>query len=113
MKALRREKPEALEDYSLRPVPLEKRRPWLDLSMVWIGVAITAEVAVPEPATGASHPADIEMAARFCVEVAKAYCRGRCVFYDEPEFKRLLDQYGPLERFKTLGNRLCSNASSR
>ncbi|MEW5902168.1 MAG: cytosine permease, partial [Acidobacteriota bacterium] len=32
--------PEALENYSLRPVPLEKRRPWLDLAMVWIGVAI-------------------------------------------------------------------------
>jgi cytosine permease len=35
-----REKSEALEDYSLRPVPLDKRKPWIDLAMVWIGVAI-------------------------------------------------------------------------
>jgi len=34
------EKSEALDDYSLKPVPLEKRRPWIDIAMVWIGVAI-------------------------------------------------------------------------
>lgn len=37
-----------------------------------IGVAITTEVPVPGCATGASHAVDIEMAVRFCVEVAKA-----------------------------------------
>jgi cytosine permease len=37
---MRPERPEALEDYSLRPVPLDKRKSWLDLAMVWIGVAI-------------------------------------------------------------------------
>jgi hypothetical protein len=68
-----------------------------------IGVAITAEAAVPGCATGANQPLDIEMAARFCVEVAKAYGEGRCAFYDEVEFRRLLDLYGPLEHFKTLG----------
>ena len=46
------------------------------------------------------------MAVRFCVEVAKAYGPGQCVFYDEPEFKRLLGLYGSLEQFKTLGSRL-------
>jgi len=70
-----------------------------------VGVAITAEAAVPGCATGANHPLDIEMAVRFCVEVAKAYGRGECAFYDDLEFKRLLELYGPLERFKTLGNR--------
>jgi len=70
-----------------------------------VGVAITAEAAVPGCATGANHPLDIEMAVRFCVEVAKAYGRGECAFYDGLEFKRLLELYGPLERFKTLGNR--------
>ncbi len=34
------EKPEALEDYSLRRVPVEERKSWLDIAMVWIGVAI-------------------------------------------------------------------------
>jgi len=40
MKAEGPEKLETLEDYSLRAVPLDKRRPWPDLAMVWIGVAI-------------------------------------------------------------------------
>ena len=34
------EKREALDDYSLKPVPLEKRKSWIDIAMVWIGVAI-------------------------------------------------------------------------
>lgn len=37
---MREKASELLEDYSLRPVPLEKRRSWLDLTMVWVGVAI-------------------------------------------------------------------------
>ena len=70
-----------------------------------VGVAITAESVVPGCAGGANQPWDIELAARFCVEVAKAYGRGECAFYDEPEFKRLVRLYGSLERFKTLGKR--------
>jgi cytosine permease len=31
---------ETLEDYSLKPVPLHERKPWIDIAMVWIGVAI-------------------------------------------------------------------------
>ncbi len=31
---------EKLEDYSLKPVPLEKRKSWVDIAIVWIGVAI-------------------------------------------------------------------------
>jgi len=34
------EKPEVLEDYSLRQVPSDQRKPWIDIAMVWIGVAI-------------------------------------------------------------------------
>jgi len=68
-----------------------------------VGVALTAETAVPGCASGSNQPWDIELAARFCVEVAKAYGRGECAFYDEPEFLRLLKLYGSLERFKTLG----------
>ncbi len=37
---MRPEQREPLEDFALRPVPLDKRRPWIDLAMVWIGVAI-------------------------------------------------------------------------
>ena len=31
---------ELLEDFSLTPVPPERRRPWISVAMVWIGVAI-------------------------------------------------------------------------
>ncbi|MEW6455823.1 MAG: cytosine permease [Acidobacteriota bacterium] len=37
---MRKEKSEILEDYSLKHVPVEYRRPWIDTAMVWIGVAI-------------------------------------------------------------------------
>lgn len=31
---------EALEDFSLRPVPADKRKSWVDITMVWVGVAV-------------------------------------------------------------------------
>ncbi len=68
-----------------------------------VGVALTTEVAVPGCATGANHPADIEQAVRFCVEVAKAWGEGRCSFCDEEEYQRLLDLYGSMEHLKSKG----------
>lgn len=68
-----------------------------------VGVAITAEVPVPGCASGANQPTDIEMAVRFVVEVAKAFDRNKCAFYDEKEYKRLISLYGSLEHLKTLG----------
>jgi hypothetical protein len=68
-----------------------------------VGVALTAEAAVPGSATGANHPLDIEMAVRFCIEVAKAFGERQCSFYDEREWGRLISLYGPLDRFKTMG----------
>ena len=68
-----------------------------------VGVAITAEVAVPGSATGASHLDDVESAVRFCLEVAKAYGAGTCRFYDEGEFARLRDLYGEMTRLQTPG----------
>ncbi len=62
-----------------------------------VGVAITAEAAVPGCATGASRPMDIEPAVRFCVEVAKAFGGRECSFYDPREFKRLVALYGSCE----------------
>jgi hypothetical protein len=68
-----------------------------------VGVAITAETPVPGCATGASHEVDIELAVRFSVEVAKRFGQGKCGFYDEPEFLRILRLYGPLTHLQTLG----------
>jgi hypothetical protein len=68
-----------------------------------VGVAITAETPVPGCATGASHEVDIELAVRFSVEVAKRFGQGKCGFYDESEFSRILRLYGPLTHLQTLG----------
>lgn len=66
-----------------------------------VGVALTAEVAVPGCATGANQITDIEDASRFAVETAKAYGNNKCAFYDEEEFTKLISLYGSLDRFKT------------
>jgi hypothetical protein len=61
-----------------------------------VGVAITAETAVPGCATGASHEIDIELAARFVIEAAKAYTAGKAKLYDQEEFDRLVRLYGTM-----------------
>jgi len=68
-----------------------------------VGVAITTETAVPGSASGASHAVDIELAARFVIEVAKAYTDGRARFYDAEEFTRLVSLYGSMGHLQTLG----------
>lgn len=66
-----------------------------------VGVAITAEVAVAGSATGATDLLKIEAAARFCVEVAKDFGRGRCRFMDETEFETLVKLYGEMARLQS------------
>ena len=68
-----------------------------------VGVALTAETAVPGCASGASQIMDIEMAVRFCLEVAKAFGQGKCNFYDAQQFERLVALYGSMTHLQTLG----------
>jgi len=68
-----------------------------------VGVAITAEVAVPGCATGASQLDDIEKAVRFSIEVAKAFGSGACRFHDEDEFEKLVGLYGSMSHLQTAG----------
>lgn len=68
-----------------------------------VGVAITAESAVPGCGTGASHEVDIAEAVRFTIEVAKEYTGGDASFYDEKEFNRLTNLYGSMKILQTLG----------
>lgn len=70
-----------------------------------VGVAITTETTVAGCATGAMHMEDLDDAARFMLEAAKAYGRGNCSLYDEEEFGRILKLYGSMEKFQTLGNK--------
>ena len=68
-----------------------------------VGVAITTEVMVPGCATGASHFADVEEAARFMLEVAKYFGKGDLKFYDEEEYDLVKKLYGPMNHLQTLG----------
>lgn len=69
-----------------------------------VGVAITAETVVPGTATGSSHPADIALAASFCVEVAKRHGAGRLRFHDPDQHDEALRRYGSLETLQTMGS---------
>ncbi len=68
-----------------------------------VGVAITAEIAVPGCATGASHLPDLDVATRFCLEVAKAFGTNSLQFYDEKQFAHAQALYGSLKHFQTMG----------
>jgi hypothetical protein len=70
-----------------------------------VGIAMTAESVVSGCATGASHVVDIEEAVRFSIEVAKNFGLGKCQFYDEGEFKRMVELYGPMRHLQTLGGK--------
>ena len=68
-----------------------------------VGVAITSQIPVPGCGTGASHPNDIEGAARFTLEVAKQYGKGLCTFYDKNEWNIILERYGPNGHLQNIG----------
>ncbi|MGH7263512.1 MAG: DUF1177 domain-containing protein [Candidatus Rokuibacteriota bacterium] len=68
-----------------------------------VGVALTAEAMVPGSATGGSQPVDIELAVRFCLEVAKAFGLGRCRFFDPEEWARIQARYGPMTHLQGPG----------
>lgn len=68
-----------------------------------VGVAIATKQMVAGCATGATHGADVEEAARFAIEVAKVYGPGACKFYEEDQFSHLKDLYGDMTRFQGMG----------
>lgn len=69
-----------------------------------VGVAVTAQSAVPGCGTGASHEVDIAAAVRYAVEVAKEFTNGTCAFFDENEFGRITELYGSMKVLQTAGN---------
>lgn len=68
-----------------------------------VGIAITSQVPVPGCASGASHPTDIEEAARFSLEIAKQYGRGLCSFYDKAEWDNIVERYGANKHLQSRG----------
>jgi hypothetical protein len=68
-----------------------------------VGVALTGVRPVPGCGTGASQEVDIEAAARYCLEVAKAFTAGTCRFADDEEFARIGRLYGSMALLQTPG----------
>ena len=68
-----------------------------------VGVAITTETSVAGCATGATSPVSIEECARFVLEISKMYTKGSLNFYDKEEYKKIIEKYGSMEKFQTLG----------
>lgn len=77
-------------------------QPSVATSAPLVGVALTAEVPVPGSATGAAQLADVESAARFCIEVGKAFGGGECRFYDQAAFDLLRRLYGDMRHLQTV-----------
>jgi hypothetical protein len=75
-------------------------QPWLVTDSPVVGVALTTETPVPGCGTGASHCVDIEVAARFCIEVAKSFGEKQCRFYDLDDFNTLQRLYGSMEHLR-------------
>lgn len=65
-----------------------------------VGVAITAETAVPGSAGNASHPGDIALAVSFCLESAARFGTGRLQLYDVAQHATALERYGPMTRLQ-------------
>lgn len=68
-----------------------------------IGVALTAQTTVPGCATGVSNVVDLDVATRFCIEVAKRFTAGDCAFFDETNWQALQRRYGSLRHLQGLG----------
>ena len=71
-------------------------QPCTQMEVPVVGLAITTEAPVAGCATGASHEIDIELSSRFCLEVAKQFSSGKCLFFDENQYNRLVHLYGDL-----------------
>lgn len=69
-----------------------------------VGVAITTISAVPGSASGSNHEGDIALAAQFAIEVAKHFTSNELKFYEEDEYNKLVELYGSLKNFQTLGS---------
>ena len=78
-------------------------QPWLYTTAPVVGVAITARAAVPGSATGATNVWALDQAARFIVEVAKEYTSGSIRFYDEEEWRKLVEIHGSMREIMRRG----------
>lgn len=63
-----------------------------------VGVATVSASLVRGTRTGATPPATLETAARFCVEAARRFGEDRLVLHDAEEYGRIVERFGPMDR---------------
>ncbi len=69
-----------------------------------VGVAITAETAVPGSGTNASHAGDIALAVSLGLESAARFGTGRLRLYDVDQHALALERYGPMSHLQGDGS---------
>lgn len=72
-------------------------QPWLYTSAPLVGVAITTRMTVSGSATGATNIYALDQATRFVVEVAKDFTSGKATFYDEKEWRKIMEVHGSVK----------------
>lgn len=70
-----------------------------------VGVAVTAETAVPGSSTNASHPEDVALAVSLCLEAAARFGSGALSLYDPDQLARAERMYGGMESLQTEGRK--------
>lgn len=70
-----------------------------------IGVALVSNAAVPGCATGATQAFDVDVAVRFCIEVAKVVTGGEGNLFDEEAYEKAVELYGRFSILQTADGR--------
>ena len=78
-------------------------QPWVYTKAPIVGVAITAKMAIPGSASGATNVLALEQATRFVVEVAKDFTMGKAKFYDESEWRKIIEIHGDISNILKRG----------
>lgn len=78
-----------------------------------IGIGITSSSIVPGIATGVTNLYQLDVVGRFVLEIAKEFTSNRINFYDEEEFKRLLNLYGSMKKLQKISKKFFKNQSKK
>ena len=78
-------------------------QPWIYTSAPIVGIAITTIMAVPGSATGVTDVWSLEKATRFIIEVAKEFTSRKIKFYDEEEWKKIIEIHGTMKEIMKRG----------
>ena len=94
----------ALQEHETYSCYLENRRSrYFLMYRLKNSIAKMVKDEITENAGAEVGEEDVEAAARFMLEAAKVFGRGKCPFYDEAEFEKIVALYGDMRHFQKLG----------